>query len=116
MFRFKEENSLEKRSAESQKIVNKWPGRIPIIMEKAATSRLPELAKSKFLCPSEYSVQQFLGCIRKKTDLPRDTALFIFVNGRDLVSGETSMSAVYEQKRDEDGFLYILFSDQEVMG
>ena len=110
MFRFKEENSLAKRVAESQKIISKWPGRVPIIMEKAPQSRLAELPKSKFLCPADYSVQQFIGNIRKKVDLPKDVALFMYVNGVDLVSGDNIMSTIYEQKRDEDGFLYIVLS------
>ena len=46
----------------------------------------------------------------------RDTALFIFVNGKELVTGDASMTAIYEQKKDEDGFLYMIYSDQDVMG
>ena len=116
MFRFKEENSLSKRIVESQKAIAKWPGRVPIILEKSPNSRLDDLAKNKLLCPSEYNIQQFVGSIRKKVNLPRDTALFIFVNGTELVSGEVSMNAIYEEKKDPDGFLYIMFSEQEVMG
>mmetsp|Transcript_2717 Transcript_2717/g.4237 ORF Transcript_2717/g.4237 Transcript_2717/m.4237 type:complete len:118 (+) Transcript_2717:36-389(+) len=116
MFTFKEENSFSKRLAEVQKISSKWPDRIPIILEKAKTSRLEDIPKNKFLCPPEYTVQQFLGCIRKKVKLSRDTALFVFVNGTELVSGDASMKNIYDQKKDEDGFLYMIYSDQEVMG
>ena len=116
MFQFKLDNSFEKRQEAVNKITTKWPGRIPIILQKAKNSRLEEIPKNKFLCPPEYSVQQFLSCIRKKVKLSRDTALFVFVNGRDLVSGDASMCSIYEQKKDEDGFMYMIYSDQEVMG
>jgi len=116
MFKFKDETTIEKRREEVAKITSKWPGRIPIILEKSKNSQLEDIPKSKFLCPSDYSVQQFLGCIRKKVKMRRDTALFIFVNGRELVTGDSSMQGIYEQKKDEDGFLYMIYSDQDVMG
>ena len=116
MFKFKVDTPLEKRIEEVQKITSKWPGRIPIILEKSKNSQLEDIPKSKFLCPSDYTVQQFLGCIRKKVKMRRDTALFIFVNGKELVTGDASMLAIYEQKKDEDGFLYMIYSDQDVMG
>ena len=116
MFKFKEEIALDKRTEEVQKILAKWPGKIPIILEKSQTSQLDEISKTKFLCPSDYTVQQFLGCIRKKIKLRKDTALFIFVNGKELVTGDASMSAIYQMKKDQDGFLYMIYSDQDVMG
>lgn len=116
MFSYKEENSLAKRTQESEGIKRKWPGKIPIIIERSPTSQLEALPKSKFLCQAEYTVLQFLGCLRKKMNLLRDVALFVFVNGTELFSGDASMSAIYESKKDEDGFLYLTISDQEVMG
>lgn len=116
MFRFKEANPLEKRIAEVQKITTRWPGRIPVILEKARNSALEEFEKSKFLCPSDYTVQQFLSCLRKKIKMSRDKALFVFINGKELVSGDSPMAQVYESKKDEDGFLYMIYSEQEVLG
>lgn len=116
MFRFKENNTYEKRVAEVTKITTRWPGRIPVILERAKNSRLEEFEKSKFLCPNEYTVQQFLSCLRKKIKMSRDKALFVFVNGNELVTGDTPMVQVYESKKDEDGFLYMIYSEQEVLG
>ena len=79
MFRFKEENSLAKRSSESLKILSKWPDKVPIIMEKSANSRVEDFPKNKFLCPADYSVHQFLSSVRKKINVGKDTALFVFM-------------------------------------
>ena len=116
MFRFKENNTLDKRVAEVRKITTRWPGRIPVILERARNSRLEEFEKSKFLCPNEYTVQQFLSCLRKKIKMSRDKALFVFVNGKELVTGDTPMAHLYESKKDEDGFIYMIYSEQEVLG
>ena len=40
-------NILEKRKEEVSKIRDKFPDRIPIVVEKAATSKLPEIDKIK---------------------------------------------------------------------
>jgi hypothetical protein len=40
-------NCLGARKAESDKIREKYPDRIPVICEKSATSKLPDIDKSK---------------------------------------------------------------------
>jgi hypothetical protein len=54
--------------------------------------------------------------LRKKIQLRRELALFVFVNGTDIISGDMLVSNVYENKKDEDGFLYMTYSEQEVLG
>jgi hypothetical protein len=38
------------------------------------------------------------------------------VNGTDIISGDMLIRNVYESKKDEDGFLYMNYSEQEVLG
>ena len=38
---------IDARKAESDKIREKYPDRIPVICEKSATSKLPDIDKSK---------------------------------------------------------------------
>ena len=85
-------------------------------MLELPTSRLPPLPRNKYLCPTHLSVHQFVGCIRKKAQMPKDVALFVFINGNELVTATSSMSELYELRKEEDGFLYVQLSDQEVMG
>ena len=48
--KFKEENSLDKRKAESERIRQKYPDRIPVICEKAEGSDIPDIDKKKYAC------------------------------------------------------------------
>lgn len=116
MFRYKENNSPDKRITEANKIVRRYPDSIPVILERSPHSSLEEFGMSKLLCPNNYTVQQFIEDMRKKIKLSRDKALFAFVNGSELISGDTPMTQVYDQKKDEDGFLYMILSEQEVLG
>ncbi|CAG9315659.1 unnamed protein product [Blepharisma stoltei] len=116
MFRYKEEKTLDERKHETEKIQSRWPEKIPIILEKDSRCTLEALPKSKFLCSNDFTVQQFTASIRKKLNLDKSAGVFIFIGGKELLSGEALMREVYQQKKDEDGFLYMLYSEHEVLG
>ena len=63
----------------------------------------------------DLTVGQFVYVIRKRINLPSDKALFIFVNNS-LPPTAALLSAVYEQHRDEDGFLYMMYSGENTFG
>jgi len=114
---FKKENSLEKRKELSGKIRAAHPDRVPVIVERHPSSTLlPEIPKRKFLAPGDITVGQFVVEIRKHIKLRPEEAIFWFVNGKALALGGTLMSQVYEQHKDEDGFLYVVYAGQDFFG
>mmetsp|Transcript_8154 Transcript_8154/g.15770 ORF Transcript_8154/g.15770 Transcript_8154/m.15770 type:complete len:128 (-) Transcript_8154:416-799(-) len=112
---FKQENSLEKRKTEASRIKEKYPDRIPIIVEKAEKSDIPEIDKKKYLVPSDLTVGQFVYVIRKRIKLSPEKAIFIFVKNV-LPPTAALMSSIYEEHKDEDGFLYITYSGENTFG
>ena len=50
---------FEKRTAESKRILTKYPDRIPVICEKAQRSDLPNIDKKKFLVPGTMLCGEF---------------------------------------------------------
>jgi len=114
-FKFKEEHTLEHRTHESSKIRSKYPERIPVIVEKEAKSPITPIDKRKFLVPSDISVAQFMWIIRKRIQLPSEKAIFLFV-GKVLPQSSASMGQIYEDHKDEDGFLYIAYSGENTFG
>ena len=69
----------EHRSAESAKIRAKYPERIPVIVQRAAKSQIPDIDKRKFLVPGDLTVAQFMWIVRKRIQLPPEKAIFLFV-------------------------------------
>uniref|UniRef100_A0A131YA53 Putative ubiquitin domain of gaba-receptor-associated protein n=1 Tax=Ixodes ricinus TaxID=34613 RepID=A0A131YA53_IXORI len=114
-FRFKSENSPEQRKQEADAILEKYPHRIPVIVERAPNSHVPSIDKQKFLVPSDITVAQFMWIVRKRIHLSPEKALFVFV-GRLMPQSSLSMGDLYGTYRDEDGFLYLAYSGENTFG
>lgn len=113
---YKTKHSFEARLKESRNIVSKFPGRVPLILEKATRhDKLPDIDKNKYLVPLDITVGQFIWVVRKRIALPPETALFIFINNT-LPSTSTLMREVYAQFADEDGFLYAKYGGENTFG
>jgi len=112
---FKLEQPLEKRQAESARIREKYPERIPVIVEKADKSEVPDIDKKKYLVPADLTVGQFVYVVRKRIKLGAEKAIFIFV--KDMLPPTASLlSAIYDEHKDEDGFLYMTYSGENTFG
>ncbi|KAK1438742.1 hypothetical protein QVD17_04552 [Tagetes erecta] len=112
---FKQEHDLEKRRAEAARIRDKYPDRVPVIVEKAERSDVPNIDKKKYLVPADLTVGQFVYVIRKRIKLSAEKAIFIFVDNALPPTGAI-MSSIYEEKKDEDGFLYVTYSGENTFG
>ena len=114
-FAYKQDHPFEKRVAEAARIREKYPDRIPVICEKDVGSDIPAVDKRKYLIPMDLTVGQFVYVIRKRISIPSDKAIFIFVKNV-LPPTAALMSSVYEDHRDEDGFLYVTYSGENTFG
>lgn len=113
--KFKQQHTLEERKAESDRIRAKYPDRIPVICEKADKSKVADIDKKKYLVPADLTTGQFVYVIRKRLKLPPEQAIFLFVNGA-LPPNAALLNQVYEEHKDEDGFLYITYSSENTFG
>ncbi|XP_073287846.1 autophagy-related protein 8f-like [Primulina huaijiensis] len=112
---FREEHDLAKRRDEAARIREKYPDRIPVIVEKAENSNIPSIDKKKYLVPADLTVGQFVYVIRRRIKLSAEKAIFIFMDNVLPPTGAL-MSTVYEEKQDEDGFLYVTYSGENTFG
>jgi len=113
---FKKEHSLEKRRRESERIRQKYPNRIPIIVEKSIRSNLQSIDKKKYLVPGDLTLGQLVYVIRKR--IPKMTSekgLFVFINDTLVPVGET-VAKINKEHIDEDGFLYLVYTEENTFG
>ncbi|XP_057795305.1 autophagy-related protein 8C-like isoform X1 [Salvia miltiorrhiza] len=88
---FKLEHPLERRQAEAARIREKYPDRIPVIVEKAERSDIPDIDKKKYLVPADLTVGQFVYVVRKRIKLSAEKAIFIFVKNVLPPTGEEKL-------------------------
>ncbi|CAN1165728.1 Autophagy-related protein 8C [Linum perenne] len=112
---FKLEHPLERRQAEASRIREKYPDRIPVIVEKAERSDVPDIDKKKYLVPADLTVGQFVYVVRKRIKLSAEKAIFVFVKNT-LPPTAAMLSAIYDENKDEDGFLYMTYSGENTFG
>ena len=128
---------IDVRRSEAIRTRNKYPDRIPIIVEKAPTSPVPDIDKQKFLVPTDLTVAQFIYIIRTRIRLAPEQALFIYVNNAIPSIGMYAqpvfmcvcnvclcyvwciaqfMSQLYSTDKSDDGFLYIVYGGESTFG
>jgi GABA(A) receptor-associated protein len=113
---YKAKHSFETRFAEARKIRESFPGRIPVIIEKASrTGEIPTIDKNKFLVPADLTLGQFIYVVRKRMCLGPEKALFLFVNNSLPPTG-VLMRELYAQYADEDGFMYATYGGENTFG
>ena len=117
-YRFKTENKdVNKRKQMSEKIIKQYPDKIPIICEKDPRSKMKKMDKSKFLVPRDFVVSQFNLIIRTKIELNQEESLFLLVDGKISLVGESRWGDIYEKYANkEDGFLYIVYAEELFKG
>lgn len=97
-------------------MLDRYPDRLPVIVERGSTSLLPLIANNKYLVPNDLTAYHFLYIIRKRLQLPPSDALFLFVNDHVLLKGDQLMMQVYNSMKDTDKFLYITYREETVLG
>ena len=95
---YKDILSEEKRKLESQRVLERYPSRLPIIVERTQNNdpTLPDIDKKKFLVPFDLTVGQFFYVVRKRLKLAADQALFFYAGG-ELAPPAELMGSLYKK-------------------
>lgn len=112
---------FEKRCQESRRILEKYADRVPVICDRLKNSELPQIEKTKFLVPGVMVCHEFKYIIHKHInqrdagERHADQTIYLFVNNT-APKASALMSEIYEEKKSEDGFLYMTYSAENTLG
>lgn len=115
---FRSKHSIEDRKKESDRIRIKYSDKIPIIVTKSSSANksLVNIDRNKFLAPEDLTVGQFLTVIRKRIKVNDSESIFLFIDDNTMPPTSVSLSQIYHDHKDEDGFLYITYCSENVFG
>jgi len=115
---FQKSKTLDTRINEATMIMQRYPERFPIIIEYTpiAAETFKKLTRQKYLVPGNITLGQFIFIIRERLIIPKETALFTFVGNKTLPNITTTMDKLYELYKDDDLFLYIIFTIESTFG
>ena len=98
-----------------EKILEKYPDRVPIYVKKKEGSNVEEITKHKYLVPRDMTMGNFIYVLRKNITLKSSQALFVFVDNL-IVSNSEMMGEIYNRHKNEDNFLYVIYSSESTFG
>lgn len=113
-FSFKNDNSFKERLEESSTIKKKYPDRIPIIVERA-NNKIEDIDKKKYLVPKDLTMGQFMHVVRQRIKLQSNIAIYLFINNIIPTTSEL-VNNLYDNYKDDDGFLYISYHGESTFG
>jgi len=103
---------VEERIKISQKIMSKYPERVPIIVDYKKEINLD---KNKYIVPNNLTVGQFMYILHKKIQLNHEQSIFLLCNN-ELIFNTELIKNLFNRHRDYDGFLYIIISLENTFG
>ena len=112
---FKKKHNFDKRLNESKLITEKYPDKVPIIVERLKNSDIPDIDKKKYLVPKDLTTGQFIYVIRRRIKLEKEKAIFVFIKDI-LPPTSATIEQLYEENKDDDGFLYVVYSGENAFG
>ena len=109
-------NDHLERVKKSQFILEKYPDRIPIIIQPSKSDRDSyPIDKSKYITPRDLTLLQLQQIIRKRIKFPAEKALYMFINNK-IYPITSIVGVVYDTNKDPDGFLYITYCQESTFG
>lgn len=115
---YKTKTKLEERKMETDMIRSKYTDKYPVIVQRSVKdSTLKDIDRNKFLVPCDILVSDFLNIIRKRVhNMNEEKSLFFYVGNGKLITMTQPCSALYDQEKDEDGYLYIFYQGENTFG
>ena len=109
-------NDHLERVKKSQLILEKYPDRVPLIIQPSKNDRdAYPIDKSKYITPRDLTLLQLQQIIRRRIRFPPEKALFMFINNK-IYPITSVIGTVYDTNKDSDGFLYITYCQENTFG
>jgi len=112
---FRDVHSFEERKGMADRVKINNSESVPVIVERVASSTAPAIERCKYLINKKTTVQKFLGDMHTLLRPQPSQPLHFFVAKGgcfySLSASDLWLARIYEEQQEDDGFLYITYSD-----
>ena len=116
---FKNQHSFEARKHHSARLLHHYKDRIPIIVQPSDKEEgLPFMNRCKFLVQKNMTLGDFICMIRREhlQKLKSTEALYFLSSKETLMTPQMMVGVLYHENKDDDGFLYLIYSRDTAFG
>ena len=103
------------KQSEVEKMLARYPDRVPILVAKKPNSQAPPINKTKFMVPKDLSFNQFAFVVRRRLGIQSKEALFFFVDNK-LIGMNDNIGILYNQKHSSDKLIHIFYDIENTFG
>jgi microtubule-associated protein 1 light chain len=110
--------SFNERKKKCNLLLSKYPDKIPVILEKSKVDKyLPKIDKSKLLVSQDMTVSNIIKLLKSNLKINENTSIYIIIAKKNvMVSGSQSIFSIYQEHKNDDGFLYLEYCTENVFG
>ena len=101
--------TFDKRIKESNYLIEKYPDKIPVIVEKSDRLNIPDISKHKYLFNRNAKFGSIMVKIRKVLGVSSSVAVYFSVNNNIIPKTYYVMNDIYERYKDKDKYLYLTY-------
>jgi len=115
-YEFKMSVPFVTRKAQSEKILNMYPDKKPVVIEKSTVSNVLKMDKSRFIINENLTLAHIMKIVRQNISMTETDALYLFIDKGETPSLNKTISELYNKHADRDGFLYITYCSENCFG
>jgi GABA(A) receptor-associated protein len=98
-----------------ERMLKKYPDKVPIIFTPSKFYKTTEISKQKFLVPRDITMSELIYIIKKRISIPHEKAIFVFID-KIIPNLNSIVSENYEKYKHKDDILYIYYSIENTFG
>lgn len=106
--------NLQSRLRRSRSILKRYPDKIPIIIN--SKSKNINLSRTNFIIPDDMTVSMFICYIRKNITLDQNQSIYMFTEKGILIPSSYSLHRIYNEYKNQDGYLYLTIALENTFG
>jgi GABA(A) receptor-associated protein len=105
------------RKGDTDRMIAKYPGSIPIYVSKGVRSNnIEDYGSKKFMVKREMTGITLLQSVRNALKIKTNEAVYLMVNDIEMILLSLSIGNLYDKYKSDDGYMYVSYYGENAFG